>query len=447
MTNRGFYFSAMEISALYELYCKHPAISTDSRKISKGCIYFALKGESFDGNAFALDSLEKGAAFAVVDDASLPDIKGIIKVQNGLKTLQDLSSYHRHQFEVPVIGITGSNGKTTTKELMFSVLSQRFNVLATAGNFNNHIGVPLTLFRLCPEHEIAIIEMGASAQGEIQELCEIADPNYALITNIGKAHLETMGGLAGVLKTKTELFDHIRNHGGKLLVHSCDKLLMQNASKDASFLYGALPMDDVQGQVVRDGNFVSVQWKRKSNEGTLDDAPIVKTNLTGTYNLPNIMAAVATGIVFGLTDDEIAKGLSSYEPSNNRSEVRKKGSNTFILDAYNANPSSMEVAINNLVGSEGDNHSVILGEMLEVGPTSTEEHRNICERLASLKMKTVCLVGKEFNQFKNDFPFQFFENVDQLNEWLNDHPFENETVLIKGSRGNKLEKAAELLLA
>lgn len=437
----------MEISALYELYCKHPAISTDSRKISKGCIYFALKGESFDGNAFALDSLEKGAAFAVVDDASLPDIKGIIKVQNGLKTLQDLSSYHRHQFEVPVIGITGSNGKTTTKELMFSVLSQRFNVLATAGNFNNHIGVPLTLFRLCPEHEIAIIEMGASAQGEIQELCEIADPNYALITNIGKAHLETMGGLAGVLKTKTELFDHIRNHGGKLLVHSCDKLLMQNASKDASFLYGALPMDDVQGQVVRDGNFVSVQWKRKSNEGTLDDAPIVKTNLTGTYNLPNIMAAVATGIVFGLTDDEIAKGLSSYEPSNNRSEVRKKGSNTFILDAYNANPSSMEVAINNLVGSEGDNHSVILGEMLEVGPTSTEEHRNICERLASLKMKTVCLVGKEFNQFKNDFPFQFFENVDQLNEWLNDHPFENETVLIKGSRGNKLEKAAELLLA
>lgn len=443
-----FYFSCMEISALYELYRKHPVISTDSRKISKGCIYFALKGESFDGNAFALDSLEKGAAFAVVDDASLPDIEGIIKVQNGLKTLQDLSSYHRHQFEIPVIGITGSNGKTTTKELMHSVLSQKFNVLATAGNFNNHIGVPLTLFRLRPAHEIAIIEMGASAQGEIQELCEIADPNYALITNIGKAHLETMGGLEGVLKTKTELFDHIRNRGGKLLVHSCDKLLMQNASTDASFMYGSLPTDDVQGRIVRDGNFVSVQWKRKeAEEGTLDNAPVVKTNLTGTYNLPNIMAAVATGIAFGLTDAEIAKGLSSYEPSNNRSEVRKKGSNTFILDAYNANPSSMEVAINNLVGSEGENHSVILGEMLEVGPTSTEEHRNICERLATLNMRTVCLVGNEFNQFKNDFPFHFFENVDQLNEWLKEHPFDNEIVLIKGSRGNKLEKAAELLLA
>ncbi|MCB9185670.1 MAG: UDP-N-acetylmuramoyl-tripeptide--D-alanyl-D-alanine ligase [Flavobacteriales bacterium] len=438
----------MEISALYDLYCKHPVISTDSRKITDGCMYFALKGESFDGNAFALESLNKGAAYAVVDDGSLPTTSGIIKVENALKTLQDLSNYHRHQFDIPFIGITGSNGKTTTKELMYSVLSQKFNVLATAGNFNNHIGVPLTLFRLHPKHEIAIIEMGASKQGDIKELCEIANPNYALITNIGKAHLETMGGLEGVLKTKTELFDHIRNHGGKLLVHSCDKLLMQNASTDASFLYGALQTDDVQGQIVRDGNFVSVQWKRKeAEEGTLDNAPVVKTNLTGTYNLPNIMAAVATGIVFGLTDAEIAKGLSSYEPSNNRSEVRKKGTNTFILDAYNANPSSMEVAINNLVGSEGEKHSVILGEMLEVGPTSAEEHRNICERLASLKMKTVCLVGKEFNQFKSDFPFQFFENVDLLNEWLKDHPFDNETVLIKGSRGNKLEKAAELLLA
>lgn len=437
----------MEIAKLYELYKKHPVISTDSRNISNGCIYIALKGDTFDGNQFALQSLENGASYAIVDDKNIPDHDAIIKVSDGLKTLQELSSYHRHQFDLPVIGITGSNGKTTTKELMYSVLSQKFNVLATAGNFNNHIGVPLTLFRLRPEHEIAIIEMGASAQGEIQELCEIADPNYALITNIGKAHLETMGGLEGVLKTKTELFDHIRNHEGKLLVHSCDKLLMQNASTDASFLYGALPTDDVQGQIVRDGNLVSVQWKRREAEETLNDAPVVKTNLTGTYNLPNIMAAVATGIVFGLSDEEIAKGISSYEPSNNRSEVRKKGTNTFILDAYNANPSSMEVAINNLIGAEGENHSVILGEMLEVGPTSAEEHRNICSRLESLKMKTVCLVGKEFYQFKSNYPFNFFESVDTLNEWLKHHPFENETVMIKGSRGNKLEKAAEMLLA
>ncbi|MGB0369114.1 MAG: Mur ligase family protein, partial [Flavobacteriales bacterium] len=296
-------------------------------------------------------------------------------------------------------------------------------------------------------HEIAIIEMGASAQGEIKELCDIADPNYGLITNIGKAHLETMGGLEGVLKTKAELFDHIRANKGDLLVHSCDKALMTNTSDDECFHYGALATDDVQGRIVRDGNLVSVQWKRKDSETRLDSSPIVKTNLTGAYNLPNIMAAVATGIVFGLSDKEIAKGLSSYEPSNNRSEVKTNGTNTFILDAYNANPSSMEVAINNLMGTDSENHSVILGEMLEVGSTSTEEHKAVCQRLQLLKLKTVCLVGKEFTQFNNEFEFNFFENVDDLVTWLNTNPLSDEMVLIKGSRGNKLEKAAEFLLA
>ena len=437
----------MEIAALYEHYKKSSGICTDSRKVFEGCMYVSLKGETFDGNKFALEALEKGASYSITDDPSLTDTVGLIKVDNGLKTLQDLSSYHRHQFDIPVIGITGSNGKTTTKELMHAVLSQKFHVLATAGNFNNHIGVPLTLFGLKPEHEIAIIEMGASRQGEIKELCDIADPDHGLITNIGKAHLETMGGLEGVLKTKTELFDHIRAGNGKLLVHSCDKLLAENTANDEVFHYGTLPTDDVQGRIVRDGNFVAVQWKRKETTGTLDNAPVVKTNLTGAYNLPNIMAAVATGIVFGLNDEQIAKGISNYQPSNNRSEVKVKGTNTFILDAYNANPSSMEVAINNLLGSDAENHSVILGEMLEVGPTSTEEHRNICERLKTLNVKTVCLVGAEFLQFKDDFDFNFFPNVDALNDWLTSHPFENETVLIKGSRGNKLEKAAEKLLA
>lgn len=437
----------MEIKELYELYKTCSGISTDSRKIADGCMYVALKGESFDGNKFALESLEKGAKYAIVDDSSLPEQDGLIKVDNGLITLQDLSSYHRHQFNIPVIGITGSNGKTTTKELMHAVLSQKFSVLATSGNFNNHIGVPLTLFRLNSSHEIAIIEMGASKQGDIKELCDIANPNHALITNIGKAHLETMGGIEGVLKTKAELFDHIRYHSGKLLVHSCDKHLMTNTQNDDKFLYGALSTDDVQGRIVRKGNFVSVQWKRKETQGALEDAPVVKTSLTGTYNLPNIMAAVATGIVFGLTDKEIAMGISGYEPSNNRSEVRKKGTNTFILDAYNANPSSMEVAINNLVGSDGENHSVILGEMLEVGSTSEEEHRSICLRLQSSNLKTVCLVGSEFTRFTQEFDFNFFENVDELNEWLKTNRFENETILIKGSRGNKLEKAAEQLLS
>lgn len=444
---RGFLFSTMQIYELYQLYLASTGICTDSRKIFDGCMYVALKGDSFDGNQFALESLNNGAKYSIVDDESIEQREGIINVIDGLKALQDLSSYHRHQFDIPFIGITGSNGKTTTKELMHAVLSQKFNVLATSGNFNNHIGVPLTLFRLNNEHELAIIEMGASKQGDIKELCEIADPNYALITNIGKAHLETMGGIEGVLKTKTELFDHIRIHGGELLVHSCDKLLLENTSNDTRFLYGALPTDNVQGRVVRNGNLISVQWKRNEFAGTLGDAPVVKTNLTGTYNLPNIMAAVATGIVFGLTDEQIAAGISEYEPSNNRSEVRKKGTNTFILDAYNANPSSMEVAINNLVGSDGESHSVILGEMLEVGSTSKEEHLSICQRLQSLNLKTVCLVGSEFTKFKEEFEFNFFNHVDELNEWLQANPFENETVLIKGSRGNKLEKAAEQLLA
>lgn len=444
---RGFLISDMEIEELYELYKNSSGICTDSRRITQDCMYVSLKGETFDGNKFALESLEKGAKYAVSDDPSLPSVDGLIQVNDGLKALQELSSYHRHQFDIPFIGITGSNGKTTTKELMHAVLSQKFNVLATDGNFNNHIGVPLTLFRLGENHQIAIIEMGASKQGDIKELCDIANPDYGLITNIGKAHIETMGGIEGVMKTKTELFDHIRNRKGNLLIHSCDKLLMQNAGRDAGFFYGALPTDDVQGRVVRDGNLISVQWHRKDSEGSIDDAPVVRTHLTGTYNLPNIMAAVATGIVFGLNDEEIARGLTGYEPSNNRSEVRVKGTNTFILDAYNANPSSMEVAITNLMGSAGENRSVILGEMLELGEISDAEHRGICERLKTLQLKNICLVGKEFIKLKKDYPFNFFENVDELSQWLKDHPFENETVLIKGSRGNRLEKAAELLLS
>ncbi|MFT4981263.1 MAG: UDP-N-acetylmuramoyl-tripeptide--D-alanyl-D-alanine ligase [Bacteroidia bacterium] len=437
----------MNIAELYKLYRQTTGICTDSRKVFAGCMYISLKGETFDGNKFALEALKKGASYSITDDTRFPVTNGLMQVENGLKALQDLSSYHRHQFDIPVIGVTGSNGKTTTKELIQSVLSQKFNVLATVGNFNNHIGVPLTLFGLDKAHEIAIIEMGASSQGEIKELSDIADPNYGLITNIGKAHLETMGGLEGVLKTKTELFDHIRINSGKLLVHSSDKALVSNTTNDECFHYGALSSDDVQGGIIRDGNLVSVQWKRKDSVTALEDSPIVKTNLTGAYNLPNIMAAVATGIVFGLNDDEIAKGISSYQPSNNRSEVKKKGSNTFILDAYNANPSSMEVAINNLMGTDGDYHSVILGEMLEVGSTSTDEHKAICQRLQILNIKTVCLVGSEFTQFKNEFQFNFFENVDELVTWLNHHHLSNETVLIKGSRGNKLEKATAFLLA
>lgn len=435
----------MNISRIYSLFTKHPVLCTDSRKVVPGCIYLALKGENFDGNRFAASALNKGAVYAIVDDAAVVRDERFILVESGLKALQALAREHRDHFSIPVIGITGSNGKTTTKELMQAVLSQRFEVLATKGNLNNHIGVPLTLFELQAQHEIAIIEMGASHPGDIEELCGITDPDFGLITNVGKAHMETMDGLEGVLKTKTELYRHVAARGGMLFVHSCDHALVDAAKGVRSMSYGALPTDDLSGRIVRSGNFVSVQWRRGAHVDW-DSVAVVPTNLTGTYNLPNVMAAVAVGIHFGLTDAQIAAGLSGYEPSNSRSEVRQAGSNLLILDAYNANPSSMEVAINNLMAMDGERKSVILGEMLEVGPTSAEEHRAVCERLRHLGLVNVCLVGSAFYAMKNDFPFLFFEQVDALNVWLNQHPLHNEVVLIKGSRGNKLEKAGDLLL-
>lgn len=435
----------MEIPQMYSLFVKHPVICTDSRKVTPGCIYVALKGENFDGNRFAGSALNAGAVYAIVDDASVVADERFILVENGLKTLQALARHHRGQFSIPIIGVTGSNGKTTTKELMQAVLSQRFEVLATKGNLNNHIGVPLTLFELHSKHEMAIIEMGASHPGDIHELCGIADPDFGLITNIGKAHMESMGGLEGVLKTKTELYRHVAARGGVLFVHSCDRALVGVSEGVRSTTYGALPTDDVSGRIVRSGNFVSVQWRRGAHVDW-DSVPVVPTNLTGTYNLPNIMAAVAVGVHFGLTDTQIAAGLSLYQPSNSRSEVRQAGTNLLILDAYNANPSSMEVAINNLMAMDGARKSVILGEMLEVGPTSSEEHRAVCERIQHLGLTNAYFVGSEFYTFKNDFPFMFFERVDALNGWLQSNPLNNEVILIKGSRGNKLEKAAELLL-
>lgn len=435
----------MDINSIYSLFLKHPAICTDSRKVTPGCVYVALKGDSFDGNAFAKASIEAGAAYAIVDDAKVATDERFILVGNGLRTLQQLAREHRDHFSIPVIGVTGSNGKTTTKELMNAVLSQRFNVLATKGNLNNHIGVPLTLLGLTGVHDIAIIEMGASHPKDIEELCDIADPDYGLITNVGKAHMEGMGGLDGVLRTKTELYRHVAARGGTLFLHSSDDNLLKAAQGVRTVSYGALPTDDVIGRIVPNGNFVVVQWRR-SIELNWDLVPMVPTHLTGTYNLPNIMAAVAVGVHFGLTDIEIARGLTGFEPSNSRSEVRRAGTNLLILDAYNANPSSMEVAINNLMSMDGQRKSVILGEMLEVGPTSADEHLAICQRIATLGLTTVCLVGREFFAFKGDFPFNFFENVDSLVQWLPSHRSQDEVVLIKGSRGNHLEKAGEWLL-
>jgi UDP-N-acetylmuramoyl-tripeptide--D-alanyl-D-alanine ligase len=435
----------MNIEQLYSLYTQHPAICTDSRRVTDGCIYLALKGDNFDGNDFAASALNQGAAYAIVDRVDIADDPRMILVEDGLSTLQQLARKHRDEFAIPFIGVTGSNGKTTTKELIHAVLSQRFNVLSTIGNLNNHIGVPLTLFRLDGSQDMAIIEMGASRQGDIEELCGIADPDFGLITNIGKAHLETMGGLEGVLNTKTELFAHVRRKDGFLFVHSCDHSLVEASEGTKRMTYGGLENDDVSGRVFRNGHLISVQWRRKGN-ADWDGCRTVPTHLTGTYNLPNLMAAVAVGIHFGLTDEEIARGISGYEPSNSRSEIRSVGSNTLILDAYNANPSSMAVALDNLMATASPRHSVILGEMLEVGPTSAVEHRSVCERLQHLPLYKVCLVGKGFKSHEADFPFHFFDDVETLTAWLADQDFHEETVLIKGSRGNRLEKSGQRLV-
>jgi len=434
----------MNLEQIYDLFRQHPVICTDSRRVTDGCIYLALKGDNFDGNDFAASALKQGAAYAIVDRPDVVNDDRVILVDDALLALQQLARRHRDEFSIPFIGVTGSNGKTTTKELMHAVLSQRFNVLSTIGNLNNHIGVPLTLFRLDGTQEVAIIEMGASRQGDIAELCGIAAPDFGLITNIGKAHLETMGGLEGVLKTKTELYAHVRQRGGFLFVHSCDRSLVEASDGVTRMTYGALDTDDVSGRIVRSGHFIALQWRRKGCSDW-DACPLVPTRLTGAYNLPNLMAAVAVGIHFGLTDEEIAKGISGYEPNNSRSEVREVGGNTLILDAYNANPSSMAVALDNLMSTDSPRYSVILGEMLEVGPTSALEHRNVCERLRHLSLSKVCLVGEGFMSQQTDFPFQFFKDVDELNVWLAGQEFKDETILIKGSRGNRLEKAAEFL--
>lgn len=434
----------MTTKEIYALFLKHPIVCTDSRRIVQGSIYVALKGGNFDGNAFAALALKAGAVYAVVDDASVISDERYLLVEDGLAALQLLAREHRNHFSIPVIGVTGSNGKTTTKELMNAVLSQRFSVLATKGNLNNHIGVPLTLVELTAAHDMAIIEMGASHPGNIAELCTIADPNFGLITNVGKAHMETMGGFEGVLSTKTELYRHLIAKNGVIFLNSSDAALSGLAKETPCFRYGTLPNADINGRAVRDGNFMSVQWRRDALTDW-NDLPIVRTNLTGTYNLPNILAAVAVGAYFGLTDHEIGVGLAGYLPSNNRSEMRVAGSNLLILDAYNANPSSMEVALTNLLTMEGEYKSVILGEMLEVGATSRDEHRAVCQRLQTLNLINVCLVGKEFFALKDEFPFLFFENVDACIAWLSNHPLHNEVVLVKGSRGNKLEKVAEHL--
>ena len=430
----------MNTEALYALYKEHPLVTTDSRKCPEGSIFFALKGETFDGNNYALQALEKGCAFAVVDN---PDVakqdERLILVPDVLAALQELAAYHRKAWGKTVLQITGTNGKTTTKELISAVLSEGKNVLYTEGNLNNHIGVPLTLLRIKPEHDIAVIETGANHPGEIADLCRIVEADYGLITNVGRAHLEGFGSFEGVKQTKGELYDDLHKRGKKLFLNAFDEDLLQMAQSREFVLWeDALPY--VEGRVSEATPFVEMQWRAE------DDAPwhTVKTNLIGAYNIANLRAAVTIGLHFGITPEQINHALEAYKPTNSRSELREVGNNRLIIDAYNANPSSMKAALTNF-SFFGDKHKmVILGDMRELGAESLEEHRRIVGQLQGMELERIWLVGSEFEKVAEE-GMCVFKDVEEVKAALKAEPISDSIILIKGSNSTKLHELPDFI--
>ena len=446
----------MSIKELYKLYQQHPCITTDSRECPQGSIFLALKGESFDGNKFAVQALEKGCAYAIVDDPSLAgsDNKRIIIVNDCLQTFKDLAREHRRQFNIPVIGITGTNGKTTTKELVAAVLSQKYNVLYTQGNFNNDVGVPKTLFRLTKEHEIAVIEMGASHPGDIKTLAETAEPTCGLITNVGRAHLQGFGSFEGVIKTKCELYDFLRTReDGLIFINADNEHLMNQISDDEDIWLTPYSTDSenqyscISGEVIACDPFLKFRWREPlltlEQEGRSIKWHKVQTHLIGAYNIDNLLAAIAVGINFGVDRKQICAALENYVPSNNRSQMTVTEKNHLIVDAYNANPSSMMAALENFKLMQADNKMAILGAMRELGDVSQEEHQRIVDYLQTTDIKTVWLVGEEFENIRCDYPK--FKDVEAVKAAIAAEQPAGHYILIKGSNSTKLFQLPELL--
>lgn len=439
----------MQIEQLYKIFLKHPVVTTDSRDCPEGSIFFALKGESFNGNRFAATALEKGCAYVVVDEENYL-IEGddrYIFVDDALLALQALAHEHRKHFSGPVIEITGTNGKTTTKELVSVVLSQKYNVLYTQGNFNNHIGVPKTLLRLDGQHEIAVIETGANHPGEIQTLAEIVSPDCGIITNVGIAHIEGFGSFEGVVKTKGELYDNLRNNPDSLIfLHADNKHLCALANGLRRVTYGSAGKGyDVEGEVVECAPFLKFRW-RTGNVTKPSEWHEVQTNIVGSYNLDNALAAICIGLHFGVSESQASDAVATYQPTNNRSEMRQTASNTLIIDAYNANPSSMKAAIDNfalVTPPEGRTKMLILGDMKELGTISAQEHKEVINRLKTHKFEDVILVGDNFK--KQAPPYPVFSDVEQLKQHLATSPICNRLILIKGSNSTKLYQLPEIL--
>lgn len=424
------------IEELYTLFLQHPQVTTDSRDCPAGSLFFALKGESFDGNAYAKQALDSGCSYAVVDnpDVADPIDKRYLLVDDVLTTLQQLANYHRRQLGTTIIGVTGTNGKTTTKELISAVLSKKYNVLYTQGNFNNHIGVPKTLLRLTRQHEMAVIEMGANHPGEIKTLVNIVEPNYGIITNVGKAHLLGFGSFEGVIKTKGELYDFLREHDGTVFINENNPHLMGIADGLQLVLYGN------NGELIDCSPYLHLSVKGMD----------VQTNLIGAYNLDNALAAACIGQFFEVSDEDICAALSEYTPTNNRSQLVKTGKNTLIVDAYNANPTSMKAALDNFHRMNMPNKMIIIGDMRELGEASHEEHVKILQLVYKYSFPLVWLVGEEMRGATTDMPdysssFIFFADVEEVKMALEKIGIKDRTILIKGSNSMKLYTLVDCL--
>ena len=426
----------MTIEELYELYKSNPLICTDTRSITKGSIFFALKGENFNGNSFAGKALEDGASYAVIDQQEFKKDDRYIVMPDVLNCLQHLANYHRRQLKCPVIAITGSNGKTTTKELISRVLSKKFRVHFTKGNLNNHIGVPLTILSAPRDTETLVVEMGANHQKEIEILCAIAMPDYGIISNVGRAHLEGFGGFEGVKKGKGELYEFLALHHGCAFVngnnqHLAEMIREKNVKR--KIVYGTGDAFECNGKLLESFPFLKVEWNAEKNGG------IISSQLVGEYNYENILAAACIGNYFGVDAKAICKAIEEYVPDNSRSQVVRRGSNTVLLDAYNANPSSMEAALKNFSLMEGKHKIVFLGEMAELGKESEQEHRQLVDLVKSFNFEKVIFVGKNFSSLITSLPAGYFESSSDAASWIKNQNPTGATILIKGSRSSKME--------
>jgi len=428
------------IEELYQHYLKHPQISTDSRAISAGSIFFALKGENFDGNKFALQAINQGCSLAIVDDIDLKNKDCCFFVEDVLLTLQAIAKLYRKKLNIPIIGITGTNGKTTTKELINAVLSKKFITYSTKGNLNNHIGVPLSILSINNDVEIAVIEMGANHIGEIENLCNISNPNYGLITNIGIAHLEGFGSFEGVIKAKTELYHHLQTQSNaKTFVNQDDLLLMGKSENIKRYTYGMTDKANVQFTKINSDIFARTNWQIDGK------SLIINSKLIGDYNVPNIMAAICIGHFFEVPELLIKEAIEEYEPKNQRSQLLQTPNNRLIVDAYNANPSSMIKAIDNFAMIKADQKILILGDMLELGSESLTLHQDIVNHISQKGIEEVILIGSQFSLCELNSNWTHFKTTDQAFNYLSTNKIKNYTILLKGSRGMRLEKLIETL--